>query len=172
MIALRSLATVVSLVLATASVGAFVVGCSGGASAKSASVKPGPMPEDETWTGVYYHPVFGYLHMQEEGAAVVGRWKRTDHSKWGELSGTRTGNVLHFAWKEHQVGMVGASATTHGKGFFVYKVNDEKIGVLTGRYGLGDEESEGDWNCVKQLRMPPDIKSIGGDSEGVAPGQL
>lgn len=172
MIALRSFATVVSLVLATASVDAFVVGCSGGASAKTASVKPGPMPEDETWTGVYYHPVFGYLHMQEEGAAVVGRWKRTDHSKWGELSGTRTGNVLHFAWKEHQVGMVGASATTHGKGYFVYKVNDEKIGVLTGRYGLGDEESEGDWNCVKQLRMPPDIKSIGGDSEGVAPGQL
>ena len=25
---------------------------------------------------------------------------------------------------------------------------------------------------VKQLRMPPDLKSIGGDSEGVTPGQL
>ena len=172
MTSLRSVATVLSFALATVSIGTFVVGCKNSQETKAASVRPGPMPEDETWSGVYFHPVFGYLHMQEEGAAVVGRWKRTDHSKWGELSGTRTGNVLHFTWKEHQVGMVGASATTHGKGYFVYKVNEEKIGVLTGQYGLGDDETGGDWNGVKQLRMPPDIKSIGGDSEGVSPGQL
>lgn len=149
-----------------------VAGCGGG-EAKSASVAPGPMPEGETWSGVYYHQVYGYLHLQEEGSNVVGRWKRTDHSHWGELSGTATGNVLRFAWKEHKIGMVGPSATTKGKGIFVYKVNKENIGTLDGEYGLNDAETGSSWKpTVKQVRMPPDLKSVGGESEGVMPGQL
>jgi len=149
-----------------------LTGCSDSGGAKHASVASGPMPEGETWTGVYFHPVFGYLHMQEEGSNVVARWKRTDHSYWGELSGTTTGNVLHFTWKEHKIGMVGASSTTHGKGYFQYKVNKEGIGELAGQYGLNDDETGSSWNNVKQVRMPPDLKSIGGDAEGVTPGQL
>lgn len=148
------------------------LGCGEGGEAKSAKVASGPMPEGETWTGVYFHPVFGYLHMQEEGSNVVARWKRTDHSHWGELSGTLSGNVLHYTWKEHKIGMVGASATTKGKGYFVYKVNKESIGELDGEFGLNEAEVGSSWKNVKQLRMPPDIKSIGGDSEGVTPGQL
>jgi len=160
----------VATVLSLSAVG--LVGCGDGGGAKSAKVASGPMPEGESWTGVYFHPVFGYLHMQEEGSNVVARWKRTDHSYWGELSGTTTGNVLHFTWKEHKVGMVGASSTTKGKGYFAYKVNKENIGELTGEYGLNDDEAGSSWNNVKQVRMPPDIKSIGGDAEGVTPGQL
>jgi hypothetical protein len=147
-------------------------GCDSGGGSKHAKVAQGPMPEGEQWTGVYFHPVFGYLHMQEEGSNVVGRWKRTDHSHWGELSGTVSGNVLRFTWKEHKIGMVGASATTHGKGYFVYKVNKENIGELDGEYGLDDDETGSTWKNVKQVRMPPDLKSIGGDAEGVTPGQL
>ncbi len=147
-------------------------GCGDGNGARTAKVASGPMPEGETWTGVYFHPVFGYLHLQEEGSNVVGRWKRTDHSHWGELSGTTTGNVLHYTWKEHKIGMVGASATTRGKGYFAYKVNKESIGELDGEFGLNDSEVGSTWKNVKQLRMPPDLKSIGGDSEGVTPGQL
>jgi len=165
---------IASLILASTSIVSSValVGCGSDSEPKTAKVAAGSMPEGETWTGVYFHPVFGYLHMQEEGSNVVGRWKRTDHSHWGELSGTLTGNVLHYTWKEHKVGMVGASATTHGKGFFVYKLNKENIGELDGQFGLNDSEVGSNWKNVKQLRMPPDIKSIGGDSEGVTPGQL
>lgn len=159
-----------AVVLSTCALG--IAACGDGGGAKSAKVASGPMPEGETWTGVYYHPVFGYLHMQEEGSNVVARWKRTDHSYWGELSGTTTGNVLHFTWKEHKIGMVGASATTKGKGYFVYGVNKENIGELKGEYGLNDDETGSTWNNVKQVRMPPDLKSIGGDAEGVTPGQL
>ncbi|HVJ91865.1 MAG TPA: hypothetical protein VM580_18825 [Labilithrix sp.] len=149
-----------------------IVGCSGGNEPKTANVASSPMPEGETWTGVYFHPVFGYLHMQEEGVNVVGRWKRTDHSHWGELSGTARGNVLHYTWREHKIGMVGASATTKGKGYFVYKLNKDNIGELDGQFGLNDSELGSNWKNVKQVRMPPDLKSIGGDAEGVAPGQL
>jgi len=163
-------ATSFAVVLASSSLG--LAGCADAQEPKSASVKAGAMPEGESWTGVYFHPVFGYLHLQEEGSNVVGRWKRTDHSHWGEMSGTSNGNVLHYTWKEHKVGMVGASATTHGKGYFVYKVNKENIGELDGEFGLNDSEVGSSWKNVKQVRMPPDLKSIGGDSEGVSPGQL
>ncbi len=149
-----------------------ITGCSGDQEPKTAKVASGPMPEGESWQGVYFHPVYGYLHLVEEGSNVVGRWKRTDHSHWGEMSGTTAGNVLHYQWKEHKIGMVGAAATTHGKGYFVYKVNKDGIGELHGQFGLDNSEVGSDWKNVKQVRMPPDLKSIGGDSEGVAPGQL
>jgi hypothetical protein len=159
------------LVIATsASLGA--AGCGDSEGPKSAKVVPGPMPEGESWTGVYFHPLYGHLHLQEEGSNVVGRWKRTDHSKWGEMSGTQQGNVFHYAWKEHTVGMVGPSATTSGKGYFVYKMNKDGIGELHGEFGMKNSEVGYDWKNVKQQRMQPDLKSIGGDAEGVAPGQL
>jgi hypothetical protein len=149
-----------------------LAGCGGGDSPKHAKVASGPMPEDEQWRGVYFHPVDGYLHLEEEGNNVVGRWKRTDHSHWGEMSGVAKGNVLHYTWKEHKIGMVGASSTTHGKGYFVYTKNQEGIGELKGEFGMNDSEVGSTWNNVKQARMEPDLKSIGGDAEGVTPSQL
>lgn len=149
-----------------------VVGCGNKSDPKTAQIVSGPMPEGETWAGVYFHPVFGYLHLEETGTNVVGRWKRTDQSHWGELSGTTTGNVLRYSWKEHKIGMIGPSATTKGRGYFVYKVNKEDIGELDGEFGLNDYEVGSSWKNIKQLRMAPDLKSIGGDAEGVAPGQL
>jgi hypothetical protein len=147
-----------------------VAGCGDGKETKHAKVPSGPMPEGETWTGVYFHPVYGYLHLVEEGDSIVGRWKRADQSKWGELSGKKGGNVVHYTWKEHTVGMVGASATTHGKGYFQYKMDKEDRPILDGQFGLNDDEVGSDWHNVKQARMAPDLKSIGGDSEGIKPG--
>lgn len=152
----------------TAAVG--LVACSDGKDTKHAQIASGPMPEGESWTGVYFHPVYGYLHMQEEGSNVVGRWKRADQSKWGELSGTFKGNVLHYTWKEHTIGLVGPAAQTKGKGYFVYKMDKENRPVLDGQFGLNDDETGSDWHNVKQARMQPDLKSIGGDSEGIKPG--
>ena len=83
------------------------------------------MPSGESWPGVYYNPVYGYLHMIEQDGNIVGRWKRTDGSHWGELSGTAEGNVLHFTWKEHKYGGVGPSADSKGSGVFVYKMGEK-----------------------------------------------
>ena len=165
----RQIAQTALVVLVASSSLAFA-GCGDGNQAKHAKVASGPMPEGETWTGVYFHPVYGYLHMVEEGSNVMGRWKRADQSKWGELSGTKGGNVLHYTWKEHTVGMVGAAATTHGKGYFQYKMDNEDRPILDGQFGLNDDEAGSDWHNVKQARMQPDLKSIGGDSEGIKPG--
>lgn len=163
-----------TVALATAvATGALSLGACGGAQeAKTAKVASSPMPEGESWTGVYFHPVFGYLHLQEEGSNIIGRWKRTDQSHWGELSGTFNGNVLHYTWKEHKVGMIGPAATTKGRGYFVYKLNDQSIGEIDGEFGLHDSELGSNWKNVKQVRMEPDLQSIGGDAESLGPGQL
>jgi hypothetical protein len=163
------LASVTTLALATGVAGV-TTACGEQQDTKTAKVVSGPIPDGETWTGVYFHPVYGYLHLIEEGSNVVGRWKRADQSKWGELSGTQKGNVMHYAWKEHTIGLVGASATTHGKGYFQYKKDAEDRPILDGQFGLNDNEVGSDWHNVKQARMTPDLKSIGGDSEGIKPG--
>ena len=155
------------LVLALA--GATLPACGSGEGAKSANIKAGDMPAGETWTGVYYHPVFGYLHLVEEGTSIIGRWRRSDQSAWGELSGTKMGNVLHFKWKERKYGLVGPAAETQGKGVFVFKMGDNDIPNLDGQYGLGDAEVGSDWDLVKQQRMQPDLNSISGDLGGTAP---
>jgi hypothetical protein len=144
-------------------------GCGGGQGAKFANIKAGEMPEGQAWPGVYYNPVYGYLHIVEQDGAASGRWKRTDGSHWGELSGTAEGNVLRFEWKEHRYGAVGPSADSHGKGVFVFKPGENNIPELTGKYALDDSDSVGEWHCVKQVGMKPDLTQITGDSPADAP---
>ena len=146
-----------------------LVACGEGGGAKSAITKAGDMPDGESWNGVYYHQVFGYLHLVDNSTTVVGKWKRSDQSRWGELSGTRVGNLLHYTWKEHTYGLVGPAAEQHGKGVFVYKVEDangHKQGKLEGVFGLREDEVGSTWNCIKQDRMDPKLDSINGDVGG------
>ncbi len=141
--------------------------CSNPPSAKSAKVTAGEMPAGESWSGVYFHPVYGYLHLVEEGSNIQGRWRRADQSHWGELSGTREGNVFRYKWTEHKVGMVGNAADARGKGYFVYKAGKDGA-ELDGEFGLNDDEAGSDWHSVKQQRMNPDLRSINGDAAGIA----
>lgn len=144
-----------------------VTACNTTEGAKSATVKAGEMPEGETFTGVYFHPVYGYLHLVEDGGNIFGKWKRADQSHWGEMQGTKTGNLVHFTWKEHKIGLVGAGSESHGKGYFLYKMGKD-VAELDGQFGLGDDETGADWHNVKQQRMAPDLKSIPGDTDATS----
>jgi hypothetical protein len=158
----------VGMAVALATAGGALAGCGGGSGPKFGNIKAGELPSGESWAGVYYNPVYGYLHMVDQGENVVGRWKRTDSSHWGELSGTAEGNVMHFQWKEHQYGAVGPSSDIKGEGVFVYKMG-ESAPELDGQYSLADSNSVGQWHCVKQLNTKPDLNSINGDNPTDAP---
>ena len=112
-----------------------------------------------------------YLHIVQNDNNIVGKWKRADQSAWGELSGTATGNVMHFTWKEHKYGLVGPAAEARGKGYFVFKMDSDKVGELDGEYGIGDDETGGDLaqrqTDEAQAAGPRD--SIQGDMQGTAP---
>ena len=156
-------------VLALASVSVVGIVACGGPDAKEPKVSAGEMPTNETWTGVYFHPAYGYLHLVEEGSNIIGKWKRTDQSAWGELSGTKQGNLVRYTWKEHKVGLVGPAATSSGKGFFTYKKGaEEGIYELDGKFIVDGHDDWVDWHNVKQQRMTPDLKSINGDTGGLA----
>ena len=146
-------------------------GCANsGPSPKLADVKAGAMPEGEVWNGVYFHPLYGYLHLVEENDVVMGRWKLADQSAWGELNGKREGNLVRYTWKQHKVGLVGEAAESNGKGYFFYTPGTEKgIAELKGEFGLELSDSGTPWDCKKQQRMNPDLKSINGDTGGTAP---
>jgi len=167
--------------LATAlclSAAAFLPACDSGGSSSStgggktaANIKPGEMPVGASWSGVYFNPLYGNLHLVEAGSSVSGKWQRTDKSAWGELNGPLTGNVFHFEWTEHKVGLVGPSSTSKGKGYFVYKhpPGDNVDDNLTGEWGLNGDETGNAWDCVKQRHVTPDLKSIGGVAEPGGP---
>jgi hypothetical protein len=156
------------MVLSMATAGGVLAGCAGSQPPKFGDIKAGELPSGESWVGVYYNPVYGYLHMVEEGGNVTGRWKRTDSSHWGELSGKAEGNVMQFTWKEHQYGAVGPSADVKGTGVFIYK-KGEAAPELAGKYALDESDTVGKWDCVKQLNTKPDLNSINGDNPADAP---
>jgi hypothetical protein len=143
----------------------------GGGGGKVANIKPGTMPDGATWDGVYFNPQYGNLHLVGTGTSIAGKWKRTDGSAWGELNGPVQGNVFHFEWTEHKLGLVGPSSTSKGKGYFVYKrpPGDNVDDNLSGEWGLADSETGNGWDCVKQRHVNPDLKSIGGTPEANGP---
>jgi len=137
-------------------------GCSNGQGTKSsANLKASEMPEGGDWNGVYFDPIYGYLHLQREGDNVNGAWRNTEGNAWGEMSGTASGDIYKFEWKEHKIGMVGKSATSEGHGYFRYSI--PKAGEaheIKGEWGLGAEEAGRKWTAVKQFNRKPDLKSV------------
>ncbi len=145
-----------------------VTACGGSQAAKPkfAQVQAQDMPEGGEWSGVYYSPVYGYLHIVKEGPNISGRWETTSGAAWGELHGTVTGDVLRYSWTEHKIGQVGAAAKSSGRGYFRYvvpegeHVNDE----LEGEWGTGQSDAGNPWSAVKQRNMIPDPDSIAPDA--------
>jgi len=138
------------------------------AAPKTAAVQPLDMPPGATWDGVYFNPMWGYLHIVAQGNNFEGRWKRADESKWGEMTGTITKDIARFDWKEYTIGMVGASGTRSGKGYFRYTrpEGDNIDDVLKGVWGYDDSEIDGgEWDSIKQRNKQPDLKSVGGEAE-------
>jgi hypothetical protein len=115
--------------------------------------------------------VYGYLNLVEQTGSVVGKWRRTDSSHWGDLSGTAQGNVVHFTWKERRVGTLDPSGESHGAGVFVYKLPpaDHPIAELDGQYSIEGASDVGQWHCVKQEGMKPDLNAVTGDNPSVEP---
>jgi hypothetical protein len=136
--------------------------CGGGTDvAKHPVLKAGEMPNGGEWQGVYYSPLYGYLHIVADGKAVNGAWRTAAGDAFGELHGETDGNLLRYEWKERRIGAVGADAVKKGKGYFVYKIPKEgEAHEIQGEWGLGDDEAGNKWQAVKQKNMPPDLKSV------------
>lgn len=149
--------------------GSLSMGCGNATTkAKTANVKPGSMPDGADWTGVYYSPLFGYLHLEQEGNLVTGRWQRPRKGQWGKMQGNADGNLLRFDWEEFIDGLVGPNSRKSGKGYFVYRrpEGDNVDDVIEGEVGRGEDEVGIAWEAIKQRNVKPDLDSIGGSGAG------
>ncbi len=157
----RTLLKVAFVVTLALSIGPLPACGGGNKNAKMAQVKAGDMPVGGDWTGVFYSQVYGYLHLVKEGDTISGKWRTTAGDAWGEMSGKVTGNLFKYEWTEHKIGMVGPSATSSGRGYFVYTEPKEgEAHVIKGEWGLGNDETGQSWEAVKQQNMKPDPDSV------------
>jgi hypothetical protein len=148
-----------SLLVATLALG--VAACGGPGDVKTANVKAGNMPEGGDWKGVFYSPLYGYLHIETEGDAVNGAWRTAAGDAYGELHGKTDGNLLRYDWKERRIGAVGADAVKEGKGYFVYLIpKADEAHQIKGEWGIGKSDAGNTWEAVKQKNMPPDLRSV------------
>jgi hypothetical protein len=149
--------------LAVTAVGLGVaLGCGGG---NTANIKPGPMPDNGTYTGVYFSPQYGEMHLVQNGSAVVGKYKKDERS--GRIQGEAEGDVMTFEWTEYKAMVSNRPQSTRGRGHFRYMI-DASNGdhILKGRWGLGDDDtSGGEWNAYKSRSQQPDLERFGSGGE-------
>jgi hypothetical protein len=147
-----------ALALGIALVG-LAIGCGG----SNPALKPGPMPEKGTFTGVYFSPQYGEMHMVQNGNAVVGRYKKDERS--GTIQGEADGDLMRFEWKEYKALVSNRPQETRGHGHFRYMLdasNGEHL--LKGRWGLNDDnDTGGEWNAYKSKTREPDLEHFGAD---------
>jgi hypothetical protein len=150
-----------SFLALTASLLISAAGCGPKDEVKHAKVQPGAMPEGGDWQGVYYSPIYGYLHIVADGNSVNGGWRTAAGDAYGEMAGTTEGNVLKYEWKERRIGAVGADAVKKGKGYFKYVIPVAgEAHQIKGEWGLGESDAGNTWEAVKQKNMPPDLKDV------------
>ncbi|HEY4105058.1 MAG TPA: hypothetical protein VGM44_14265 [Polyangiaceae bacterium] len=138
-----------------------VTACGNGGGVHTAQIKAGEMPAGGDWQGVYYSPVYGYLHIITEGTTAQGAWRTGGGDAYGELQGETDGNILRYTWTQHKIGMVGAEADSKGKGYFKYSIPKEgEAHHIAGEWGLGDSNAGNPWEAVKQTNMQPNLQSV------------
>lgn len=151
------------ILMTSLGIGLCLLGCGGGAS----GVKSSPMPEGGNWSGVYFSPQYGEMHIVQNGSAVHGRFKKDERS--GDIQGEADGNLLEFEWIEYKAMVSNRPQETKGHGYFQYLV-DPSSGdhLLKGRWGLGDDASNGgEWNAYRSRTREPDPDSLrGGATSG------
>jgi hypothetical protein len=155
-------AAVLVAALAAAGAGTLGAGCGKPPPPTTANVKAGDLPAGGDWSGVFYSPLYGHLHLVKEGSSVSGKWRTSNGDKWGELHGEATGDLLKYQWVEHKIGMVGPGSTTEGRGYFKYFVPaDENANQeIKGQWGLERSEIGNPWEAVRQRNMLPDPDSV------------
>jgi hypothetical protein len=134
-------------------------GCGGSQHAK---INIGTMPSGGTFTGVWFSPQYGEMHMQQNGATVIGKYSKDERQ--GRLQGSVEGDVMRFEWTETRELIVGRPTKTKGHGYFrVLKDQAEDTWKLLGEWGTDEAETGGgQWNAVKSKTRRPEL----GDGSG------
>lgn len=123
------------------------------------------MPEGGSFTGVWFSPQYGEMHVLQSGSSAIGRY--TKDERVGRIQGNIEGDVMRFEWKENRELIVGRPVQTKGHGYFRIVHDDvEKSWKLVGEWGNdAAERGGGPWTAVKSRTRKPEIDSAGNPAE-------
>ena len=140
----------------------FGLACGG---AQHAKLIVGNMPPGGTFTGVWFSPQYGELHMQQNGATVIGKYSKDE--RLGRIQGSVQGDVMRFEWTESRELIVGRPVKTKGHGYFrILKDTSEDTWKILGEWGNDEaEQGGGQWNAVKSKTRKPELGDEGGGRE-------
>lgn len=143
-----------------------LLGC--GAS-RHARVKTGPMPDGGTFTGVWFSPQYGEMHLIHNGATVVGRYNKDERR--GRIQGGVEGNVMRFDWNERRELITGHPSISKGRGYFrLLRDEQEDNWKLIGEWGTDTYETGGGpWNAVKSKTRRPELSDDDSPSGQASP---
>lgn len=130
--------------------------------ASNPALSAGPMPENGSFSGVYFSPQYGEMQLTQNGSAVTGEFTKDERS--GKLQGEAQGDLLRFEWRESKAMVANRPQQTRGHGYFRYMVDSVNGDhVLKGRWGLNDDDNHGgEWNAYKsRTRRPGERRSTG-----------
>lgn len=122
-------------------------------------IRPGPMPEGESFTGSYSSTQIGDVFFEQTGDSVVGQYayNRGNCRATGHIEGTTQGNLMRFTWTESQAAC-GRLAPMRGRGWFLFWKDSSGNGRFNGEWGTGDADTGGGpWSGFRDRvrRQPP-----------------
>jgi hypothetical protein len=142
-------------------------GCGG---APKHVVHVGTMPDGGSFTGVWFSPQYGEMHIEQNGSSAIGRYTKDERS--GRLQGTVEGDVMRFEWTETRELIVGRPNTTKGHGYFrLSKSPSDETWNLDGRWGNDASEHDGGpWTAVRSKTRKPDLDGDGAEGSSGSSG--
>lgn len=142
---------------------AFAVGCGG---EKLPPIQVKPMPEGGSFSGVWFSPQYGEMHILQTGSSAIGRY--TKDERQGRLQGRLEGDVMRFEWTEERELIVGRAVKTKGHGYFrIVRDDAEDTWKIIGEWGNDDaDRGGGPWTAVKSKTRRPEIDSDGNATDG------
>jgi hypothetical protein len=157
-----SLSAVLALSFVCATLGLFAGACGTTAPA----LRAGPMPAGGSFTGVWFSPQYGEMHLVQNGATVIGRYAKEE--KVGRIQGSVEGDLLRFEWTQKRELIVGRATESKGHGYFRVAMDEgEKAWKLDGRWGNDDSEiNGGPWTAIRARNRQPDIDGDGSSGRG------
>lgn len=132
-----------------------------GCGATQPGLHAGPMPSGGSFTGVWYSPEYGEMHIVQNGATAIGRYAKEE--KKGRIQGAVDGDLMRFEWTQERELIVGRPTTTKGHGYFRVRYDEsEQAWKLEGEWG--HEQSErggGRWTAIRSRKGQPDVDGDG-----------
>ncbi len=141
---------------------AFAGGCGGGS--KLPPIHAKSMPEGGSFTGVWFSPQYGELHLRQDGSTAIGRYTKDERA--GKLQGSVEGDIMRFEWTEQRELIVGRPVQTKGHGYFrIIRDDAEDTWKIVGEWGHdAAERGGGPWNAVKSKTRKPELDDEGSGS--------